>query len=64
MLEVANANTSDGANGQQYADTGHPTQEWVVSDNGDGTYSLEAAHSGKVAEVYEASTADGANVIQ
>ncbi len=64
FLEVANANTSDGANVQQYADTGHPCQEWTVSDNGDGTYTFTNAHSGKLLEVANANTSDGANVRQ
>ncbi|MFB1065366.1 RICIN domain-containing protein [Natrinema sp. H-ect4] len=64
LLEVANAETSDGANVQQYGDTGHPTQEWVVSDNGDGTYTFENANSGKFLEVANAETTDGANVQQ
>ncbi|PGF16832.1 hypothetical protein CP556_12360 [Natrinema sp. CBA1119] len=64
FLEVANANTSDGANVQQYADTGHPCQQWVVSDNGDGTYTFTNDNSGKLLEVANAETTDGANVQQ
>ncbi len=64
LLEVANANTSDGANVRQFADTGHPCQEWVVSDNGDGTYTFENANSGKFLEVANAETVNGANVRQ
>ncbi len=64
FLEVANANTSDGANVQQYADTGHPCQEWNVTANGDGTYTFANANSGKFLEVNGADTSDGANVQQ
>jgi pimeloyl-ACP methyl ester carboxylesterase len=64
LLEVANAETSDGANVRQYSDTGHPTQQWVVSDNGDGTYTFANDNSGKLLEVANAETSDGANVRQ
>ncbi|WP_394298876.1 RICIN domain-containing protein [Halostagnicola larsenii] len=43
-LEVASAGTSDGATVQQYADTGHATQDWHIIDNGDGTYRIENAN--------------------
>ncbi len=64
FLEVANADTSDGANVRQYADTGHPCQEWDVSANGDGTYTFTNANSGKFLEVAGAGTSDGDNVRQ
>ncbi|MCU4800729.1 RICIN domain-containing protein [Halobacteria archaeon HArc-gm2] len=64
FLEVASADTSDGANVQQWGDTGHPCQEWDVTDNGDGTCTLTNAHSGKLLEVANADTSDGANVRQ
>jgi len=64
FLEVASADTSDGANVQQWGDTGHACQEWDVTDNGDGTYTLTNAHSGKLLEVANADTSDGANVRQ
>ncbi|WP_275737169.1 RICIN domain-containing protein [Halorhabdus sp. SVX81] len=64
LLEVANAETADGANIRQYGDTGHPCQHWNVTANGDGTYRLTNAHSGKLLEVANADTSDGANVRQ
>jgi len=64
FLEVANAGTSDGDDVRQYADTGHPCQEWDVIDNGDGTYTFANANSGKLLEVANADTSDGANVRQ
>lgn len=64
FLEVANAGTSDGDDVQQYADTGHPCQEWDATDNGDGTYTFTNVDSGKLLEVANADTSDGANVRQ
>ncbi|WP_254761582.1 RICIN domain-containing protein [Natrinema marinum] len=64
FLEVANADTSDGANVRQYADTGHPCQEWDVSANGDGTYTFTNVNSGKLLEVASAGTSDGDNIRQ
>nr|WP_226013533.1 family 43 glycosylhydrolase [Halomicrobium salinisoli] len=63
-LEVADGDTSDGADVRQWPYHGHPTQRWYVVEDGDGQYRLDNACSGKVAEVANASTADGANVQQ
>ncbi|MFB6308262.1 MAG: RICIN domain-containing protein [Haloarculaceae archaeon] len=64
LLEVGSADTSDGANIQQWSDSGCACQDWRVTDWGNGEYALEAMHSGKLAEVADASTSDGANVQQ
>ncbi|QLH81510.1 RICIN domain-containing protein [Halosimplex pelagicum] len=64
LLEVAEAGTADGDNVRQYADTGHPCQDWDVASNGDGTYTITNANSGLLLEVADASTSDGANVRQ
>ncbi|WP_435101312.1 family 43 glycosylhydrolase [Halarchaeum sp. P4] len=64
LMEVAGASTSDGANVQQYTDTGNTCQDWSVSANGDGTYTISNVNSGKLLEVAGASTSDGANIQQ
>ncbi|WP_137290516.1 RICIN domain-containing protein [Natronorubrum halophilum] len=64
LLEVANAETTDGANVQQHSDTGHATQQWYVEETGDGEYLLENENSGLLLEVAGNSTEDGANVQQ
>ncbi|ELZ00743.1 family 43 glycosylhydrolase [Natrialba aegyptia] len=63
-LEVVNADTSDGADVQQWPWNGHPTQRWYCFEESDGTYRMKNACSGKVAEVANASAAAGANVQQ
>ncbi|WP_436922950.1 RICIN domain-containing protein [Halosimplex amylolyticum] len=64
LLEVANASTSDGANVQQYSDTGCSCQQWDVQDQGNGEYTFTNVNSGKVMEVEGASTTEGDNVQQ
>lgn len=63
-LEVADASTEDGATVQQWSDTGHATQEWIVRHQGGGEYTLENANSGQLMEVEGASTDEGADVRQ
>jgi len=64
LLEVANAETADGANVRQYSDTGSRCQVWDVTENTDGTYTITNVNSGKLLEVANADTSDGANVRQ
>ncbi|MFB6162861.1 MAG: RICIN domain-containing protein [Halococcoides sp.] len=69
VLEVADADTSDGADIQQWHRNNHPTQRWNLIDNGDGTYRLwdacgNAVGGRQVAEVANASESAGANVQQ
>ncbi len=51
LLEVANAETTDGANVQQHSDTGHATQQWYIEETEDGEYLLENENSGLLLEV-------------
>ena len=64
LLEVAYADTSDGANVRQWPANGHPTQQWFVEHLGDGEYRIENENSGKRLEVAYADESDGANVQQ
>ncbi|MFC6767189.1 RICIN domain-containing protein [Natrinema soli] len=64
LLEVVVADTSDGANVQQWPGNGHPTQQWDVEDLGNGEYHIRNENSGKLLEVANADTSDGANVRQ
>ncbi|PRX20670.1 arabinan endo-1,5-alpha-L-arabinosidase [Orenia metallireducens] len=63
-LEVASADIADGANIQQWGDTGHATQEWMLYPIGGGYYRLQNRNSLKYLEVANADTADGANIQQ
>lgn len=51
VLDVASAATYDGANVQQWDDTNGTCQKWKIVDNGDGSYKLVSAVSGKVLDV-------------
>ncbi|WP_222912975.1 RICIN domain-containing protein [Natrinema sp. SYSU A 869] len=64
LLEVANADTSDGVNVQQWSATDHATQQWHVEDTGNGEYLIQNENSGLLLEVADSSTEDGANVQQ
>ena len=64
LLEVDSASTADGADVQQYGDTGCSCQQWDVQDDGSGVYTFTNVNSGKLMEVDAASTNDGANVQQ
>ncbi|WP_083870313.1 family 43 glycosylhydrolase [Haloterrigena salina] len=64
LLEVGDADTSEGATVNQWSDTGHPCQEWELIEHGDGTYRLENVHSGHVLSVADGSTSEGANLVQ
>ena len=70
VLEVADNSTADGANIQQGNFTGAGNQQWNIAplaprNGGDYSYfSLKAAHSGKVPDVFDFSLADGGNIAQ
>ncbi|MCU4740863.1 family 43 glycosylhydrolase [Halobacteria archaeon AArc-m2/3/4] len=64
VLEVENADTSDGADVQQWPWHRHPTQRWYLHGGSNGTYHLENACSAKFASAENESTANGMNVIQ
>lgn len=64
FVEVESAQTNDGANVSQWANTNHDTQRWLITNIGGNNYSVINLNSGKALEVYEWSTADGGNVVQ
>lgn len=64
LVEVGNADTSDGANINQWPANGHPTQQWVITHLSGDDYSVINAHSGRAMEVYGFDSADGANISQ
>ncbi len=51
VLDVAEANTNNGANIQQWHDIGTPNQQWLFEHIGQGKYLISARHSGKIMEV-------------
>ncbi|HEX7308147.1 glycosyl hydrolase family 95 catalytic domain-containing protein [Lentzea sp.] len=62
VLQAASA--SSGADVTQQADTGAADRQWRVVDHGGGVVSLVNRQSGLAADVWEASTADGARLSQ
>jgi arabinan endo-1,5-alpha-L-arabinosidase len=64
LMEVAFAGTSNGDNVRQYSYTGHPCQQWEVTENNDGTFHFTNVNSGKLMEVTFAGTSNGDNVRQ
>lgn len=63
LLEVFSAATTDGAAVGQWANTGHPTQVWRISDLG-STVTLTNVNSGKLLEIPSAQTASGVDAVQ
>lgn len=61
---MADDSTSEGASLVQRSWDDVADQRWHIIDNTDGSYRLENDASGYVADVLEASTDDGADVIQ
>ncbi|WP_275297438.1 RICIN domain-containing protein [Shewanella electrica] len=64
LVEVANADSSNGANVSQWPSNGHNTQRWLITKRDDGYYSVLNINSAKALEVYNNSSSDGANVDQ
>ncbi|OVE85807.1 hypothetical protein B2G88_03045 [Natronolimnobius baerhuensis] len=64
LLEVESAETEEGANVQQWSDTGCSCQHWHVSEEGDGIYTLENANSGHLLDVDALGTDEGDTLIQ
>lgn len=63
-LDVASANTANGANVQQWTSNGTLAQIWEVSFNSDdSTYVITSALNGKALDVAEWSTVNGGNVL-
>ncbi|MBS6396168.1 MAG: RICIN domain-containing protein [Clostridiales bacterium] len=64
VLDISSGSRSDGANVQLYQMNGSGAQNFKVSYNGDGTYTIKAEHSGKALDVKSAAYANGTNVWQ
>ncbi|MDX8046887.1 RICIN domain-containing protein [Gracilibacillus sp. S3-1-1] len=64
LLEVAEGDTSDGANVQQWTSNGCSCQNWSITRNGVGYYNIVNQNSSKSLDVYEFSAANGANIVQ
>ena len=64
VLAVQNASQADGANVQQYDDTGTLDHRWTLVDAGGGWYKIINLNSGLLLAVAGASTAAGAQVQQ
>jgi len=64
VIDVEDANTSDGANIIQWTYHGGDNQQWLFVEVEPGYYKIVAKHSGKVMDVAGGSTSDGANILQ
>jgi len=64
VIDVEAASKNDGAKVQQYSWHGVDHERFRVIDAGDGSFFLEAVHSGKVLDVAHADTGNGKPVIQ
>ncbi|MEU1534634.1 MGH1-like glycoside hydrolase domain-containing protein [Streptomyces fagopyri] len=64
LLAVDHASLADGADVQQYADTGTPDHLWKLVKDGSGWYKIVNINSGKLLAVEGASTALSAQVQQ
>ncbi|MEQ8818839.1 MAG: RICIN domain-containing protein [Sumerlaeia bacterium] len=64
VLQVANTSTANGANVEQWSNTGSDFQKWDVVEVSGGYYRITNVGSGKSLDVSAVSTANGANVQQ
>ena len=62
VVDVTAGLTGNGVNIQLYSSNGSGAQKWQLVSNGDGTYTIKNATSGKVLDVYAGHTYNGANV--
>lgn len=63
-LDIDRQNQDNGAPLQLYSAGGRPNQQFTFEDQGSGDYKITARHSGKVLDVENAGTANGARVQQ
>ena len=63
-MDVANGNTSDGTNIQQWTPTGGTNQQFTLTDLGDGQYSVISVKTGKSLDVADVSIDNFANIQQ
>lgn len=64
VVDLNGSSGQDGANVTSWALSGAGNQKWNVNDNGDGTYRISSAVTGKVLDVSGGVASDGANVAQ
>lgn len=64
QIEVPSGSTANGSNVQVWSSHSGAWQKITVTHNGDGTYTLGFAHSGKVMDASGWGTANGTNVCQ
>ena len=64
VMDLNGSSGQDGANVTSWALSGAGNQKWNVNDNGDGTYRISSAVTGKVLDVSGGVASDGANVAQ
>lgn len=64
MLGIQDMSTADNATVLQWSDTGTADHTWTLLDQGDGTYKIRNAHSGKLLAIANNSTAVGAFAAQ
>jgi len=61
-LGVTSDSTANGANVHQWSENGKTSEEWIITDEGDG-YMIMNVNAEKALDVENGSTQDGANVI-
>lgn len=64
VLDVESGSNDDYANVRMWEFNDSGAQKWEISSNGDGTYTILNAKSGKALDVQNGSSASGANVQQ
>jgi hypothetical protein len=64
VLDVPNAETSDGTQLIQWSYNGGNNQKWNITSNGDGTYKIKSVNSGKCVDVQGAASFDLTPIIQ
>ena len=64
VVEVNGGSTANGGNVRLWSNNDSGAQKWVISRNGDGTYTIMNARSHKVLDVSGAAAVPGANVQQ
>ena len=64
VMDLNGSSGQDGANVTSWASSGAGNQKWNVNDNGDGTYRISSAVTGKVLDISGGVASDGANVAQ
>jgi hypothetical protein len=64
VLDVTGGSSADGGDVVQNPYRGVSSQQWTLSDHGDGYFTVVNRGSGKVLDVVGGSTADGGDVVQ